>query len=209
MKKARCRRRGRDGRMDGGTEGQRDRGGRDGGMDVGARGAACIAEKALSLDTSSPSSGSPILNKRCAPLGVAVLAPAGFGLPSRTRPGPSMSPRNFFSGLVETRPPKSCVFLWPQHASRSGVPGERARSESGALPHQPILLLELLPLNVSGRVERIARLSPLELRRISVQPLNHRPREGPRVPPPGRASGYQSQGRHLQGKLQSRQHQQL
>jgi hypothetical protein len=81
--------------------------------------AACMAAKALSLDTSSPSSGSPVLYTRCTPLGVAVLAPAGFGLPSRTRPGPSMLPRNFL-GL-----PTFCVLLQPQHTVRSGVPGER------------------------------------------------------------------------------------
>ena len=72
---------------------------------------ACMAANALSLDTSSPSSGSPVLYTRCTPLGVAVLAPADFGLPSRTRPGPSMSPRNFLSGLVETTPPAFCVLL--------------------------------------------------------------------------------------------------
>ena len=69
----------------------------------------------MSLDTSRPSSGSPALYTRCTPLGVAVLAPAGFGLPSRTRPGPSMSPRNFLSGC--------CVILWRWRTSRSGAQG--------------------------------------------------------------------------------------
>ena len=94
---------------------------------------ACMAANALSLDTSSPSSGSPVLYMRGTPLGVAVLAPAGdfgFGLPSRTRPGPSMSPRNFRSGFAT--PPAFCVLLWPQHTSRSGVPGERVLGQGRA-----------------------------------------------------------------------------
>ena len=50
------------------------------------------------------------------------------------------------------RTPVTATHITIRRAGREG-----ARLESGALPHQPILLLELLPLHISSRIELLAR----------------------------------------------------